>query len=368
MKRILIGYISNTKGSGLDNYIYNLVDVLKKEDVQIDLLSSAIDKELKEKYKADSNIRFLPIDRIPHPKRRYDQIKKYAKENKYDIAYFNISEAFNCIGNLACKKIVPTIITHSHSSGNDNANQLKREISKALHQVCKPVLNKTSTYRCSCSDLAAQWLYGKGKEYRLIRNTVKAKRFQFCQKDRDMIRKSFGIAEDETVIGFVGGLTYQKNPEVLLSLIKEINAKEAKSHLFILGDGLLREGLEQKVKEEKMMNVHFLGKRADIEKYYSAMDLFVLPSNFEGYPLVGVEAQANGLPCLFSDTITHDIAFSNHSLFFHTQNMEEGVEKARKLLQLGRMDPKEYPSEILYDLNDQKQEFIDIFIHGKFEK
>lgn len=137
MKKILIGYISNTKGSGLDNYIYHLVDILKGEDVQIDLLSSAIDQELKDKYKADSNIRVLPIDRIPHPKKRYDQIKRYAIENKYDIAYFNISEAFNCIGNLACKHIVPQIISHSHSAGNDNENKIKREISKIVNFVSK---------------------------------------------------------------------------------------------------------------------------------------------------------------------------------------------------------------------------------------
>lgn len=95
MKKILIGYISNTKGSGLDNYIFQLVDVLKREEVQIDLLSSAIDEELKEKYKQDPNVRLLPINRIPQPHKRYKQIKNYINENQYDIAYFNISEAFD---------------------------------------------------------------------------------------------------------------------------------------------------------------------------------------------------------------------------------------------------------------------------------
>lgn len=158
MKKILIGYIANTKGSGLDNYIYHLVDILKKEDVQIDLLSSAIDQELKDKYKNDTNIRVLPIDRIPHPKKRYEQIKKYAQENKYDVAYFNISESFNCIGNIACHPVVPVIISHSHSSGNDNANRVKREISKMVHYLCRPLLNRVFYLPVqlfgSCSKLA----------------------------------------------------------------------------------------------------------------------------------------------------------------------------------------------------------------------
>lgn len=368
MKRILIGYISNTKGSGLDNYIYNLVDILKTEAVQIDLLSSAIDKELEEKYKANPNIRFLPIDRIPHPKKRYDQIRKYAKENKYDIAYFNISEAFDCFGNLACHQIVPVVITHSHSAGNDNQNRLKRYVSKVAHICGRPVINKYTTYCFACSDLAANWLFGKGKKYRLIRNTIQSKRFLYNSMNRKEVREQLGISEETVVLGFVGNLTYSKNPFFLLQFMKELRKKIPNSYLLIIGDGPLRNSLEQTASKNKQNYILFLGKRFDIERYYSAMDLFVLPSNFEGYGIVGVEAQVNGLPCLFSDKVPKALAFSNHSLFFHTQNMEEGVEKAQKLLQLGRMDPKEYPSEILYDLNDQKQEFIDIFIHGKFEK
>lgn len=361
MKKILIGYISNVKGSGLDNYIYQLVDLLKGEDVQIDLLSSAIDQELNDKYNADPNVRVLPIDRIPHPKKRYDQIKKYAIDNQYDIAYFNISEAFNCIGNLACKGIVPIIISHSHSAGNDNENKIKREISKIMHFASRPLLNHSSTAKFACSDLAAKWLYGSNKPYRLIRNTIKAKRFRYAEKDRKEIRQQLKVSEDQQVLGFVGSLTYSKNPVVLLELMKALNKNTNRYVLWIIGDGPLRNVLEQKAKDENIQGVHFLGKRFDIEKYYSAMDLFVLPSNFEGYPLVGVEAQANGLPCLFSDHITKDIAFSDHSQFFDTKNIEEGAQKAKHLLKMGRIDPKKYDPKILYNLKDQKQEFIDIF-------
>lgn len=184
-----------------------------------------------------------------------------------------------------------------------------------------------------------------------------------------MIRARHGANEDQKVIGFVGSLTYQKDPEVLLKLMMELNKESAENEysLWIIGDGMLRDSLEQTVKENNIRGIKFLGKQADIEKYYSAMDLFILPSNFEGYPLVGVEAQANGLPCLFSNTITHDIAFSRHSQFFDTKNIEEGVTKVKELLKMGRIDPKDFDPGIVYDLKDQEQEFIDIFINGKFE-
>lgn len=363
MKKILIGYISNTKGSGLDNYIFQLVDVLKREDVQIDLLSSAIDEDLKEKYKQDSNVRLLPIDRIPKPKKRYNQIQDYARENKYDIAYFNISEAFNCIGNLAVKKYVKTIITHSHSSGNDNPNKIKREISKIVHQLTIPLLNKNTDVRYACSDLAAAWLFGN-HPFRLIRNTVDADRFYFDPKNRKMIREKYDVSDDCKIIGFVGNLTYQKNPNALLNLFKMTSKDDKNIELWILGDGILRKELEDRVKNEKIQNVRFLGKKKNIEAFYSALDLFILPSNFEGYPLVGVEAQVNGLPCLFSKKITKDIALSDRAQFFDPDNSIEGCKKVETLLQLGRMDPLCFNKNIVYDLKDQQKEFIDIFVNG----
>ncbi len=367
MKKILIGYIANTKGSGLDNYIYHLVDILKKEDVQIDLLSSAIDQELKDKYKNDTNIRVLPIDRIPHPKKRYEQIKKYAQENKYDVAYFNISEAFDCIGNIACKKDIPMIITHSHSAGNDNQNPLKRYIYRIVHMISKPILYKNTTYRYACSDIAAKWMFGKGKQFRLIRNTIYADQFIYNNDNRNEIKKELNIPAEDKVIGFVGNLTYSKNPFVLLQLMKKLNKENKNIHLLIIGDGPLRNELESFVKKDCIENIYFLGKKFDIEKYYSAMDLFILPSNFEGYGIVGVEAQVNGLPCLFSEKVPSVLAFSRHSQFFDTRNIEEGVRKVKELLKMGRIDPKDFDPGIVYDLKDQAQEFIDIFINGKFE-
>lgn len=367
MKKILIGYISNTKGSGLDNYIFQLVDVLKREEVQIDLLSSAIDEELKEKYKQDPNVRLLPINRVPQPHKRYKQIKNYINENQYDIAYFNISEAFDCFGNLASYGRVPVTITHSHASGNDNQNRIKRYISKIAHIIGRPILNQHTNYRFACSDIAAKWLFGKNKQYRVIRNTINSKKFIFNNANRVEIRKNLNLSDDDIVLGFVGNLTYSKNPFSLIALVKELKRKLPKTKLLMIGDGPLKDEIIKTIKEESLENnIYVLGKKFDVEKYYSAMDLFILPSNFEGYGIVGVEAQVNGLPCLFSKNVPNSLSFSNKAKFYDPRNLKEGAEKVVQLLKGGRNHRLSFNSNIIYDIEDQKSEFIDMFINDKF--
>lgn len=117
MKKILIGYLIDGKNSGIDNYILNIIDQIKNDNVKIDCLTNHIDNELKSRLDK-LGVGLLEIPTLKHPYSHYCAMKAIIRKGKYDIAYFNISEAFNSLGLLAAHRCdVKKIVVHSHSSG-----------------------------------------------------------------------------------------------------------------------------------------------------------------------------------------------------------------------------------------------------------
>ena len=132
-------------------------------------------------------------------------------------------------------------------------------------------------------------------------------RFVFDEKKRTEMRQELGI-NNEYVIGHVGRFNLQKNHEYLLRIFKEVRVRVPDAKLLLLGDGELFSSIKKLAEEFEIADsVIFAGVHKDVEDYYQAMDIFVLPSLFEGLPVTGIEAQYSGLPCLFSDEITKEV-------------------------------------------------------------
>ena len=120
MRRILIGYLLDGKTGGIDRYLINLLDVLKDAGAKVDFLTPRLNVDLRNELQ-EKGVELYEIDSLKHPLRQYKQTRAILREGAYDTAYFNISEAFNCIGILAAaKEKIPNIIVHSHSSGNSD--------------------------------------------------------------------------------------------------------------------------------------------------------------------------------------------------------------------------------------------------------
>lgn len=134
----------------------------------------------------------------------------------------------------------------------------------------------------------------------MAKNAIDVSKYNYNPHVRDDIRRKLKINDDTFVIGHVGRFTYQKNHEFLINVFKKVHQKVNDSVLLLIGEGPDEGVIKQKVKELKLNNnVMFLGRRNDVPKLFQAMDCFVLPSRFEGLPIVGIEAQAAGLPCVF---------------------------------------------------------------------
>ena len=327
MKKALVGFIMDGKSGGIDKYLLNFLEKAKKEGEQIDFLTNEIDKELKA-YLEKKGSKIYAIANLKHPVKQYRQVCALIHENKYDTVYLNISTAIDCITAFAAKKCkVPRRMIHSHSSGNDIENIVKRKIFDFLHRVGKIWLYKSGTHFFACSRKAGMWLFPKkiveGQAFQVVFNAVDKKKFTFSEKIRSRVRKKMKL-ENKYVIGHVGNFCYQKNHEFLIRIGKELVQKDVEIVMLLIGQGVLFEKIKRQIEvagfEDK---IRLLGQRADVYELMQAMDMFLLPSNFEGLPTVGVEAQMTGLPCVFSDDITDEVEITNKCHFLSLK--EESV-------------------------------------------
>ncbi len=201
-------------------------------------------------------------------------------------------------------------IVHSHNTSFD----------KGLKGIFKRILlrgiTKYADTLFACSQKAGFWLFGKNvckkKKYYLINNAIDIKKYIFDELCRNKKRKELGI-ENKLVIGHIGRMdSNQKNHVFLLEIFSEICKINDESILLLIGDGCLREKFEKKTSNLQLKDkVKFLGVRSDIPDLLQSMDIFLFPSMYEGLPIVLIEAQASGLKCIISSTITKEVEITN---------------------------------------------------------
>ena len=223
------------------------------------------------------------------------ELRRVLRDGKYKIVHSHIN-TLSVFPLYAAKKVgVPVRIAHSHSTTN------KKEWKKnLLKQVLRPFSKKYATNYMCCSELAGRWLFGdkaydEGKVY-LLNNAIDLDKFKYDKKIKDKKRKELGIKEDTIVIGHIGRFVAQKNHTFLIDIFNQFHKKEKNSILLLAGQGPLQEEIKNKVRELGLDDsVRFLGQRNDANELYQVFDVFLLPSLYEGLPVVGVEAQASGL-------------------------------------------------------------------------
>lgn len=254
----------------------------------------------------------------------HKKLKKVLIDGDYKIVHSHINTlsvfslfAAKCAG-------VPVRIAHSHSTTNK-----KEKKKNLLKQVLRPFSKLFATDYMCCSELAGRWLFGnkeydKGNVY-LLNNAIDLDRFKFNEDIRKKKRKELGISDDELVIGHVGRFVEQKNHRFLIDIFNDVHKKNSNSILLLAGQGPLMDEMKEKVSNLGLNNcVKFLGQRNDINELYQAMDVFCLPSLYEGLPVVGVEAQATGLLCILSSDMTKETKVLDSTIFLSLeQNSSE---------------------------------------------
>lgn len=245
---------------------------------------------------------------IPSYKKLFQYIKvlkKFFKEGNYDIVHSNMN-TLSVFSLYAAKKVgVKIRIAHSHSTSNKK--EWKKNIIK---NMLRPFSKIYATHYFACSELAGRWLFGnktfdQGK-VTIINNAIELERFKFNENTRKELRQELGL-EKNFVVGHIGRFMTQKNHTFLIDIFNEVQKRRPEARLLLLGDGPLYDEILKKVEDLGLTEkVIFEGVHKHPERYYQAMDCFVLPSLYEGLPVVGIEAQANGLKCYLSSEMTKE--------------------------------------------------------------
>lgn len=225
-----------------------------------------------------------------HPIKKYKALKEVYKTGNYDIAYLNISESFNCISAIAAKHSkVEKVVIHSHSSGSSKQSNIKRNIFTFLNYIFRGILYHYGDLFLACSKEAGEWLYPnkilKSDKFKIIYNTVDFEKFKFNPEVREKIRKENNF-EGKTVIGHIGNFAYQKNHKFIIEMFSNLSKGTDKYHLLLIGTGEDFKEIKNLVKTLGLENkVTFAGVVENVYEYMQAMDIFILPSKFEGLPI-----------------------------------------------------------------------------------
>ena len=270
-------------------------------------------------------------------------VKKIIKDNKIDIVHVH-NGAFGLQALIAAKAAgVKVRISHAHGTRIDVNLKLP------LKLLYKTQLKRFANQYWGCGLEAIKFYYGnnvlKNKNYYLLTNAIDENKFKYDETKRKKIRKQLGISDTEYLIGHVGRFMPQKNHKFLIEIFKEINKTNQKFKLILIGDGELKSEIENKIAELGLKDKIILtGNIPNIDEMYQAMDSFVLPSLFEGLPVVGIEAQANGLNCLFSDTISTEVDITGNTTFMSLNT--SAVKWAEKIIKLSMNKRNKITSEI----------------------
>ena len=300
-KTIMMGYSVGDCLNGIDTYITEMIKE-NHENEYVLLTTQKTHQQLIRYDKYGVIIREVPS--LRHPIKQYRTIQAIAKAYKPDEAYFNISESFNGLGAIAAKNaFVPAVTVHSHSSDAGGSSTFLRPFRRILHYMFRPYLLTYADKRIGCSKQAGDWMFGNRK-YEIRYNEVDKSRFRFNKEVRQEKRQELGIG-NKYVIGHVGELSYAKNQEYILEIARSLKRRGEKNIVFLLvGKGTDDEKFRNEIRRQGLEEmVMTLGPRYDMPALYWAMDLFILPSRFEGHPIAALEAQAAGLRILISDKI-----------------------------------------------------------------
>ncbi len=336
MRRIKILTISSSGFDVNDGIGTVLYDYYKR----FDLNRFEIHLAVAGKYNRDIVGRFENIGVIPQflPSRNKEVFKYFymlmrlIKDEAYDIIYTNGSSALLSIDLLAAKiSGCKYRIVHSHNTKCDHAK---------LDWILRPALYALYTEAFACGNDAGKWLFGNRK-FRIIRNGRSISQYKYNIIERDNMRKKLAIPKNCVAIGHVGNFNEQKNQVFLVQLFSELLKKEPNAMLFLIGDGSRRKVVQKITQELKIeKKVVFVGSTENVPQFLQAMDIMVLPSLHEGLPLVVVEWQLAGLPCLVSDSVTKECVFTNLVEF---ESLENGSASwANHLL---KMQSKTFPRD-----------------------
>lgn len=297
----ILQIIGSLEQAGAENFLMNLYRSIDRTKVQFDFAIYNTPSEnsfYEEVLQMGAKVFFLP-SKSENFIKNMRTIREIVMENNYQYVWRHTDGCFGGVDLLAAKwGRASKLILHSHSTNN-------KGIEHVLHLIFKPIVNKHVTHRFACGELAGKWMFGK-KKFVIIRNGINADKFEFDERVRTKYRKEYRLI-DKVVVGHIGRFHEVKNHKFIIELFRDFLQEVPNAMLVLIGDGILKEQIEGLTVQYNLKEkVLFLNTRTDIAQLLAMMDIFLLPSLYEGFPVTLIEAQATGVPCVVSSIISKE--------------------------------------------------------------
>lgn len=358
MKRLLC-ILSSMNAGGAETFLMKVYRNLDRTRYQMDFCVN-----VKEPCFYEDEISSLGgrIYRIPSKSENLSEFKSklaaIVSEEGYHYVLRITSNAMGFLDLKIAKKAGADVCCARSSNASDGGG-IKAWL---FHCLGKLMYNRYVDVKIAPSDLAAKYTFGrkayKNKKVFILKNGVDLDFFKFYPCEREKVREEFSINSSTKLIGHVGRFDEQKNHMFLLEIFQKILEKDSNSMLLLVGKGKLEEKIRKRSRELGIsQRIIFTGVRQDIPHLLSAMDVFILPSFYEGMPNTVIEAQATGLPCLISDTITKEADITGLVEYLPLEDSEKWSREALNLIRSERLDTKDSFIANKYDIENVVKTF-----------
>lgn len=342
---------------GQEMFIINVIKHMNHDGLQIDLLTPYHCENLQYENEILKHGGQLFCLNLPFNARKSRNniiipIYKFLKKNKYDVVHIHSGSISVLAYSSFISRLIgiKKIIVHSHSAG------LKKNFRyKLLKAFSFPLITWSPTDYCACSELAGIWKYPKSvvrNKLIIIKNGVDLNLFAYNEHIRKEIRDQFHLENKTIVIGHVGRFSYQKNQEFIIRLVAMLKKRSFNCKAILIGEGESLDMVKELVHNYELNeSVFFVNRISNVSDYMQAMDIFILPSRWEGLPIVGVEAQAAGLPIIVSEKVTEEMKLVENVTYLDINNEKEWVKTIIEM-KIKRYSNSEKIKEKGYDIND----------------
>lgn len=356
---------------GTETFLMNVYRSINKGKVQFDFIvydsnkhNSFYEEEIK---KLGGRIYYLPNPTLKKPYKSILEIRKILKETSYNAvhAHTKYNSGLALFTAWLCK--VKIRIAHSHNTGGDYSSSI---LYKVYQKVMFIIINTFGTDFLACSKEAAKHLFTKSnieKRYSFVPNAVDFNIFfNLSLKESRGFKNTLGISEGDYVVGHVGRYGKAKNHRFIIKMFAALLKKNSNFCLVLIGDGPSRLEIQEMIESLGISSkVRVLGQRNDVPKLMSIMDVFILPSIYEGLGIVLLEAQAMGLPCVVSENIQPEADMGMNLInWINLNNLDNWVDNIIRLKE-NKIHDKEKIQNVIehspYVLNKVVEKFHELY-------
>lgn len=319
IKLIFINTV-NLEENGISSFILNNSYILTNWNVEVTIIApNKVNSDLKSALRKNNiNLIELPM-RNKKPYVYFVKLLSIFKKKKCDVVHVNGNSTTMSVELLAAYLAgIKVRIAHSHNTTADHTK---------INKLLRPIFNLTVNGRVACNIAAGKWLFHQ-KKFLVIRNGINLSHFHFDESLRENYRKTLKLNKDDILLGNVGKFNRQKNQVVLLDLIKQLGDNY---YLVLVGSGVNFEKIKKRVDSDVFLRKHifFTGAVSDTSGWLNAMDLFLLPSLYEGQPYTLIEATASGLDAVVSNTISSENDLVSNISFERLDFPKDWVQKIK---------------------------------------